>query len=64
MGWINFLKTLKKYLDVANVFSRKKINHLRIDQMWPGQFEKFKNNINNHKKKHNLTEKISGQYFF
>jgi hypothetical protein len=38
---------VKKYLDVANVLSsRKKLNSVRIDLIWLGDFDGSRNNLN------------------
>jgi len=44
VGWVNcFYKNKRKYLGIANVFSRrKKINHVEIDPIWPDQLDKSK----------------------
>jgi hypothetical protein len=57
VGWVNcFYKNKKKYLGIANVFSRrKKINHVEIDPMWPDQLDKSKKKPGQlGKKKHSL----------
>jgi len=50
MLWVKsiFKKILRKYLDIANIFSRrKKINYVGIDTMWPIHFGKSKCNLYN-----------------